>query len=150
MDLSLYKEVIYDSPYIYCRDENHRYIIDANKEKILFSFPLSNGENSVISFCGETPLGPSFYDSWYSTYIHPTDKGYKIHPHILRMPICVNGDNLINITEDDTGLMIIKSSGEVFNSNHFDSISAKICITGNINGKTEEIKIPFFQCGKGE
>lgn len=150
VDLSLYKEVIYDTPYIYCKDEDYQYIIDANNGKTLFSSPLTNGKNSVISYCGETPFGPAFYDSWYSTYIYPVAEGYKIHPNIFRMPICVNGTNLADITEDDAGLMIITSSGEPLHPDHFDSIRAEILITGKSGDKTEEIKIPFFQCEKGE
>ena len=85
-----------------------------------------------------------FYDTTFSTYIYPTDNGYKPYEYPLNHPVIVNKHNVINIIDGENGIGIIDSEGNSIVENNYEEIIVEFKITAKRKGERIEkiIKIP--------
>lgn len=133
-------DVIIESPFLYCCDKTHQYIIYGDLGKIIYKKPYTQYSKSCFAFCGNTDKGPVFYDARYNTYIYPTDNGYMCYKNLFNHPIVLNRDNIVNIVEDEKGIGIIDSYGNDVLKNTYDNITVEIKITASKkNDKVEKI-----------
>ena len=143
-EIRIFKEVITDTMYLYGYDENYQYIIHQESGKIVYKKELNKYNKSYYAYCGETEKSTVFYDTTFSTYIYPTDNGYKPYEYPLNHPVIVNKYNVINIIDGENGIGIIDSKGNRIIENNYDKITVELKITAkNKNELVEKIiKIP--------
>lgn len=143
-EIRIFKEVITDTMYLYGYDENYQYIIHQESGKIVYKKELNKYNKSYYAYCGETEKGAVFYDTTFSTYIYPTDNGYKPYEYPLNHPVIVNKYNVVNIIDGENGMGIIDSKGNRIIENNYDEITVELKITAkNKNELVEKIiKIP--------
>lgn len=136
-------DVIVDIPFLYCKDEKYQYILYGELGKEIYKKEYTSYSESCFCFCGHTDKGPVFYDARYSTYLYPTEDGYKVHGGIFNHPIIVNRQNTLNIIEGENGIGVIDSYGDVIIKNQYDSVKVELKVTAIKGNKTEQKIIPF-------
>ena len=135
-----FKEVILDTPYLYGYDEECQYIIHQESGVVLHKRKYNKYNKSYYVYCGDTDKGAVFYDSTFSTYLYPTEKGYKPYENPLHHPVIVNKYNVVNIVDGENGIGIIDSFGNAVMENKYDEISLEIKVTAkNKNERIEKI-----------
>lgn len=144
MEKLKFKETIRRPPFLYCKDEDNQYIIREKTGEIIYKKQYTLYSQSDFYFCGETPLGPAFFDARYSAYLYPTENGYKIYSGIFNYPIVVNGKNIVNITATNEEIGVINCYGEELLSNTYEEITIELKITAVGKGKKTEKTIPLF------
>lgn len=134
-----FKEVSVYSPYLYACDETYQYVIYEETGELIFKKKYTDYSKSCYAYCGNTDKGAVFYDARYSTYLYPTDKGYKIYKHLFNNPIIINRNNVINIVESDNGMGVIDSFGNSIIDNEFKEIRLELKVTAiSKDNKTEK------------
>lgn len=133
-----FKEVILDTAYLYGYEEEFQYIIEQELGKVIHKRKCNKHNKSYYAYCGTTDKGAVFYDSTFSTYIYPTDNGYKPYEYPLHHPVMVNKYNVINIVDGENGIGVIDSFGNAIMENKYDEISLEIKVTAK--NKTEYIE----------
>lgn len=147
-----FKEVSVDGSYLYVCDENYQYIIKQETGQVIHKKKYTDYSKSCYVYCGESKQGAVFYDTRYSTYMYPTDKGYRQHENPLNHPVIVNRQNVTNIMYGEKGVYLIDSLGNRIIENEYNSVKIELKITAiNDNEKIEKI-IPIpnnvFEIGK--
>lgn len=150
--IMIFDEVVTDMSYIYGYDGNYQYIIKQETGQIIHKKKYTSYSKSYYAYCGQTEKGAVFYDATYSTYIYPTENGYKPYEYPLNHPVIVNNYNVINIVDREKGLGVIDSYGNSIMENQYNRIKIELKITAvNNEEKTEKaIPIPYimFEAGK--
>lgn len=150
--IMILNEVITDMSYIYGSDKNYQYIIKQETGQIVHKKKYAKYSKSCYTYCGETEKGPVFYDATFSTYIYPTDKGYKPYEYSLNHPVIVSKYNVINIMDGEHGLSVIDSMGNSVLENEYKSIKIELKITAINNRERIEKIIPIpnntFEIGR--
>ena len=143
-EIKIFNEVITDTMYLYGYDKNYQYIIHQESGKVIYKKELNKYNKSYYAYCGESGNGAVFYDTTFSTYIYPTDEGYKPYEYPLNHPVIVNKYNVINIIDGEKGIGIIDSKGNRIIENNYDEITVELKIAAkNKNEWVEKtIKIP--------
>ena len=139
-------DIIVDIPFLYCKDEQYQYILYGESGKEIYKKEYTSYSKSCFCFCGNTERGPVFYDARYSSYLYPTEDGYKMHEEIFNHPIVVNRQNVLNITEGENGVGVIDSYGKTIIENKYDSVKLELKITAVKGNVTEQKIIPFQKC----
>ncbi len=147
-----FSEVVSDMFYIYGYDENHQYIIKQETGQIIHKKKYTKYSKSYYAYCGETESGAVFYDTTFSTYIYPTDNGYKPYEYPLNHPVIINKYNVINIIDGEKGFDIIDSFGNKIIDKECKNVKIELKVTAiNDDEKIEKIiPIPnnMFEIGK--
>lgn len=137
-------EVVTDMSYIYGFDKNYQYIIKQESGEIIHKKKYTNYSKSYYTYCGETEQGAVFYDSTFSTYIYPTDEGYKPYEYPLNHPVIINKYNVINIIDGENGIEIIDSFGNKVIEDKCKAVKIELKVTAIDDDKKVEklIEIP--------
>lgn len=138
-----FAEIIVETPFLYCKDERHQYILYGELGKEIYKKEYTSYSESCFCFCGNTEKGPVFYDARYSAYLYPAEDGYKVYEELFNHPIIINRKNVCNITEGENGIGVIDSYGNVIMENKYDSVKAELKITAIKENETEQKIIPF-------
>ena len=136
-------DVIVDIPFLYCKDEKHQYILYGELGKEIYKKEYTSYSESCFCFCGHTEKGPVFYDARYSTYLYPTEKGYKHYIEFINHPIIINRNNVANITEGESGIGLIDAYGNSIVDNCYDVIKIELKITALNDEKIVNKIIPL-------
>ena len=147
-----FKEVRAQYPFLYCKDEKYQYIINGETGETVYEKEYEPYTNSYFCYCGNTDNGPVFYDARYSTYLYPTENGYKCYGELFNYPVVVNHRNIINISQGENGLGVIDSYGNSIFENRYDYVNVELKVTA-IKGEEQINKIiPIIQntFGNGE
>lgn len=136
-------DIIVEAPFLYCKDEKFQYILYGELGELIYKKEYTSYSESCFCYCGNTDKGPVFYDASYSTYLYPTEKGYKVYKDLFNCPIIVNRKNVVNITEGESGVGLIDSYGNIIIDNCYDSIKVELKITAIKEDKIENKIIPF-------
>lgn len=136
-------DVIVDYPCLYCKDEKHQYILYGELGEEIYKKEYTSYSESCFCFCGETDLGPVFYDARYSSYLYPTKEGYEVYRDLFNHPIVFNRKNISNITEGEQGIGMIDSYGNTIVENNYDSIEVELKITAKKGNVSKNKIIPF-------
>lgn len=147
-----FNEVVADTIYIYGYDEEYQYIINQETGEIIYKKKYTKYSKSYYAYCGETEKGAVFYDTTFSTYIYPTEDGYKSYEYPLNHPVIINKYNVINIIDGENGIEIIDPFGNKIIDNEYKTVKFELKVTAiNDNEKIEKIiPIPdnMFEIGK--
>lgn len=138
-----FKDVLIETPFLYCKDEKYQYILYGELGKIIYKKEYTSYSESCFCFCGNTDKGPVFYDARYSTYLYPTEEGYKVYKELFNHPIIINRRNVVNISEGEDGVGLIDSCGNPILNNGYDSIKVELKITAVKGEKAENKIIPL-------
>lgn len=136
-------DIVVDFPCLYCKDERFQYILYGEQGEIIHKKEYTSYSESCFCHCGETDKGPVFYDARYSTYLYPTEDGYKVYKELFNHPIIINRRNVANITEGENGIGLIDSYGNPILDNRYDSIKVELKITAIKGERAENKIIPF-------
>ena len=138
-----FKEVLIETPFLYCKDERYQYILYGESGKEIYKKEYTSYSESCFCFCGNTDNGPVFYDARYSTYLYPTEKGYKHYIEFINHPIIINRNNVANISEGEDGVGLIDFYGNTILDNSYDSIKVELMITAVKGDRVENKTIPL-------
>lgn len=136
-------DIIVEAPFLYCRDEKFQYILYGELGEAIYKKEYTSYSESCFCYCGNTDKGPVFYDASYSTYLYPTEEGYKIYKELFNCPIIVNRRNVANVTEGESGVGLIDSYGNTIIDNCYDLIKVELKITAVRGDMAENKIIPF-------
>ena len=138
-------DVIVDSPFLYCKDKTHQYILYGELGKEIYKKEYTSYSESCFVYCGKTEKGPVFYDARYSTYLYPTEDGYTAYEGLFNNPIIVNGQNVLNVTEGENGIGVIDCFGNSIMDHKYDSVQVKLTVTATNQTETETKTISFHK-----
>lgn len=138
-----FKDILVESPFLYCKDEKYQYILYGELGEIIYKKEYTSYSESCFCFCGNTDKGPVFYDARYSTYLYPTEEGYKTYDELFDSPIIINRQNIVNIVETEEGIGVIDSYGKSIMKNCYDSIKIELKITAEKDKKVKNKIIPI-------
>lgn len=138
-----YNEVVVDVPYIYSCDEEYQYIIHMTTDTIIHRKKLNKYNKSEYVCLGNTTKGHVFYDSKHSEYLYPTEDGYKFYNLPVNYPVIVNGDNTVNIIENENGIGIIDSFGNIIINSEYDKILLELKVTATNKDRTIKQTVPY-------
>jgi len=137
--IMIFDEVVTDMSYIYGYDGNYQYIIKQENGQIIHKKKCTSYSKSYYTYCGKIESSAVFYDATYSTYIYPTENGYKPYEYPLNHPVIVNSYNVINIVDGEKGLGVIDSYGNSIMENRYNCIKIELKITAvNSEEKTKK------------
>ena len=141
-----FKEIIMDTPYIYGYDELYIYIISQKTGEAIYKRKYNKYDKSYYLYCGNTDKGAVFYDTTFSTYLYPTANGYSHYEYPLNGFIVINNDNIMNIVDGIGGIGIIDSFGNTIADNKYDAISLELKIRAVSENERIEKTIPLPNC----
>ena len=124
-----FKEVIIDMPYIYGYDEEYQYIIHSETGETIYRKQYGKYNKSYYMYCGFTDKGAVFYDTVFSAYLYPSDKGYAYYQYPINCPVIINKNNVINIVDGENGIGVIDSFGNSIIDDKYDEILLELKIT---------------------
>ena len=139
---AIYSEVVLDIPYMYACDKKYQYIIIMATDEIIYKKKLNKYNKSKYIHIGNTDKGCTFYDSKDSTYLYPTENGYTFYNQPVSRSITINDNNIVNIVENENGIGVIDSFGNIIIDNEYDEISFELNIIANTNNKLTTRNIP--------
>ena len=128
MDQNILKRDIGEGYYCY-RDENYFYIIDKNSHDAIWREEISGEKLPEVEMIGLVRDQPVFWDSAHENYILPTFKaGHREYFSLIR-PVVINGDNIVNIVEDQSGLGIVDFANPTVIKPKYDKIKLELKVT---------------------
>lgn len=126
---NVFREISTDMRYLYGLDKEYQYIIHQESGKIIYKKKLNKYNKSCYMYCGDSKNGTVFYDFTFSTYLYPTDNGYKPYEYPLNCPIIINKYNVINIVDGEKGIGVITPEGNAVTENKYGEITVELKIT---------------------
>lgn len=138
-----FTEITIDIPYIYCSDNEYQYIIYEETGEVIYKRKYNRYNKSCYVYYGDTDKGAVFYDVRYSMYLYPSKSGYKYYQYPINNSIIVNRNNICNIAEDENGIGVIDSFGNMIIKNSYDVISIEIKIKAQNQHESIEKTIPL-------
>lgn len=128
--------------YLFAKDDKRYYIIEGGSGKELWSCPAHNRElfpdskAGFFRYLGRKGDLPLFFDLSNHVYILPCSEVDRLPkaevPELLR-PIVVNGNNIVNILNSETGLKVSELGedfpGDIAKDEGFDEATVEVKVT---------------------